>query len=538
MSHRQADDTLTFASTSGTEITYSKLKAWDATGRELPARMHLAANGLSLLIEDQDARYPLTIDPTLTQQAYVKASNTGTGDQFGTFIALDGQTLAVGAANEDSNATGVDGDQANDDALNAGAVYVFTRSGTVWSQQAYLKASNTGVNDLFGNSVAISGDTLVVGAFHEASNATGVDGDQSNDDTGASGAAYVFIRSGSTWSQQAYLKASNTGNFDEFGKSVTISGDTLVVGAPGERSNATGVNGDQANNSAHSSGAAYVFTRSGATWSQQAYLKASNTGNFDLLGFSLDISGDTVVVGAHAEKSNATGVGGDETDNSLTNAGAAYVFTRSDSTWSQQAYLKASNTGDGDEFGKSIAVDGETLVVGAHREDSNATGVGGDEANDSAGDSGAAYVFTRSGSTWSQQAYLKASNTDSLDEFGSSVAIDGDALVVGALEEASNATGVDGDEANDSAGGAGAAYLFIRSGTDWSQQAYLKASNTASDDKFGYSVAVAGTTVAVGAHFEDSNATGVDGDQANSDAGASGAVYVFDFPRRVMVITQ
>ncbi len=255
------------------------------------------------------------------------------------------------------------------------------------------KASNTGFFDQFGSSVALSGDTLVVGASYEDSNATGVNGDQSDNSASDAGATYVFVRSGGLWSQQAYLKASNTGAGDEFGISVALSGDTLVVGAWGEDSNATGVGGDQGDNSAEYAGAAYVFVRSGGLWSQQAYLKAANTGTGDFFGYSVALSGDTVVVGANGEDSNATGVGGEQGDNSAPNAGAAYVFVRSGGLWSQQAYLKASNTGAGDLFGWSVAVSGDTLVVGAYGEDSNGTGVGGEQGNNLASDAGAAYIF-------------------------------------------------------------------------------------------------------------------------------------------------
>src|SRR5690606_29875211 len=144
---------------------------------------------------------------------------------------------------------------------SSGAAYAFVRNGTEWTQQAYLKASNTGANDYFGYSVSISGDTIVVGAIYEDSNATGVNGNQNNNGASGSGAAYVFVRDGTTWTQQAYLKASNTGADDYFGYSVSISGDTIVVGAVQEASNATGVNGDQNNNGASGSGAAYVFVR-------------------------------------------------------------------------------------------------------------------------------------------------------------------------------------------------------------------------------------------------------------------------------------
>ena len=188
----------------------------------------------------------------------------------------------------------------------------------------------------------------------EDSAADGVNGNQSDNSAEESGAAYVFVRSGNTWSQQAYLKASNSEADDRFGETVTISGNTIVVGAPREDSDADGVNGDQDDNSAEDSGAAYVFVRSGITWSQQAYLKASNSegGEFsgDLFGISVAISGDTIVVGARREDSDADGVNGDQDDNSAQGSGAAYVFVRSGSTWSQQAYLKASNSDRSDDL--------------------------------------------------------------------------------------------------------------------------------------------------------------------------------------------
>ncbi|MCA3156455.1 MAG: FG-GAP repeat protein, partial [Burkholderiales bacterium] len=158
----------------------------------------------------------------------------------------------------------------------------------------YVKASNTGSSDVFGYSVALSadGNTLAVGAYGEASNATGVNGDDTDNSASASGAVYVFARTGSTWAQQAYVKASNTGASDQFGRSLALSadGNTLAVGASREDSNATGVNGDDTNNSASGSGAVYVFTRSGASWTQQAYVKASNTGASDFFGYSVALS--------------------------------------------------------------------------------------------------------------------------------------------------------------------------------------------------------------------------------------------------------
>ncbi|MEE9344950.1 MAG: FG-GAP repeat protein [Methylococcales bacterium] len=511
-------------------ITYNKLKVWDITGRQLPAQMQLVGQQLNLIIDDSAARYPLIIDPSLQQQAYLKASNTDAGDSFGFSVAIAGDTVVIGADGEASNATGIDGDQSDNSAIDAGAAYVFTRTGNNWSQQAYLKASNTEEFDGFGFSVAIAGDTVVIGADGEASNATGIDGDQSDNSAIDAGAAYVFTRSGNSWSQQAYLKASNTDADDSFGFSVAIADDTVVVGTDGEASNATGVDGDQSNNSADSAGAAYVFTRSGSSWNQQAYLKASNTDAEDLFGNSVAITGDTVVIGADGEASNATGIDGDQSDNSTVNAGAAYVFTRTGNSWNQQAYLKASNTGKNDSFGFPVAIAANTVVVGAGSEASIASGVNGDQSDNSAVNAGAAYVFSRSDNNWSQQAYLKASNTDAQDIFGDSIAITGDTVVVGANGEDSNATGVDGDQSDNSADSAGAAYVFTRSGSSWNQQAYLKASNTIAGDFFGDSVAITGNTVVVGADGENGNATatGVNGNQRDNSAVGAGAAYVFN----------
>ncbi len=513
--------------TGAVALTYSGLTAFDADGRELAARIERTGDLLHLCVEEDGARYPLTVDP-IAQQAYLKASNPGSFDEFGRVIAVSDDTVVVGAELEFSNATGVNGDQANNSLQNAGAAYVFVRTGGTWSQQAYLKASNTGALDQFGRAVAISGDTIVVGAWLEDSSAVGVNGSQADNSALSSGAAYVFVRNGTTWSQQAYLKASNTGANDWFGISVAIAGDGIVVGAYKEASNATGVNGNQLSNSLSGSGAAYVFVRSGTTWTQQAYLKASTSDVDDFFGQSVAISGDTIAVGGTGEDSNATGVNGDENDDSLNRVGAAWVFARSGTTWTQQAYLKPSAVQSNfEDFGQSVSVSGDTVVVGAPNEDSNATGVDGDDDNNGAVNSGAAYVYVRNGATWSQQAYLKASNTGDGDAFGNAVAVSGNAIVVGAWTEDGGATGVNG-ASDDAAGDAGAAYVFVRNGTTWSQQAYLKASNTGSLDNFGIGVAISGDVVASSAYSEDSNATGVNGNGANNDIPGSGAAYAFD----------
>lgn len=282
----------------------------------------------------------------------------------------------------------------------------------------YFKASNTGTNDEFGYSVALSGNgnTLAVGTFREGSKATGIGGDQSDDCAvklpascaASSGAVYVYTRSGNTWKQQAYVKASNTGANDMFGYSIALSmdGNTLAVGALLEASSSTGI-GSTPDELAPYAGAVYVYTRSGIIWTPQAYVKASNTEAGDLFGYSVALSadGNTLVVGAALEDSAAIGIGGNQTDDCTTilmncakDSGAVYTYIRSGVTWTPQAYVKASNTGAGDAFGSSVALstDGNTLAVNASSEDSAATGVNNTtpgQSDNSADSAGAVYLY-------------------------------------------------------------------------------------------------------------------------------------------------
>ncbi|WP_291019808.1 FG-GAP repeat protein [Hydrogenophaga sp.] len=421
---------------------------------------------------------------------------------------------------------------------NRDAVHVFARHGGAWVQQALVTGANTEAGDGFGSfAVALSGngDVLAVGAKGEDSEANGVNSiDPADNSLHESGAVYVFRRQGTSWAQEAYVKASNSGADDGFGHSLALSanGTTLAVGAIGEDSNAMGIGGSQADNSATDSGAVYVFSHDGSAWAQQAYVKASNTGAGDVFGRSVALAADgsTLVVGADREDSNVTGTaGGNQVDNSATDSGAAYVFTRSSGTWSQQAYLKASNTAAGDAFGGVVALsaDGNTLAASAYAEQIL---------------TGAVYVFTRSGSDWTQQASLKASNPLS-NRFGAGMALspDGLTLAVGAPFERSGAIGINGNQADSSAPDSGAVYVFVRSGGNWAQRAYVKAPNTDADDRFGggqgldfYGVgglALGGEgkalTLAVGSIQEDSNATGINGNQADNSLSNSGAVYLY-----------
>jgi len=418
-----------------------------------------------------------------TQQAYIKASNPGLSYRFGHMVSLsqDGNTLAVSAHFEASAAKGINANQNDKSIPQAGAVYVFTRTGTTWAQQAYIKASNTGEagvgnqpskGDQFGFSIAISadGNTLAAGAISEDSGAKGVNGDQNDNSQASSGAVYVFTRSGATWTQQAYIKASNTDVNDLFGYSVGLSadGNTLAASAYDEDSSAREINGVMDRNR-RGSGAIYVFTRTGTNWAQTAYLKASNAENGDSLGYEIAISqdGNTIVGGAADEDCFAAGINPPGCDNDYktdTSTGAVYVFVRSDGKWTQQAFIKSSHPNKEDWFGSrlNLSGDGNTLAVGAQLENGGSKGINGNQADLSAEDSGALYLFTRTGTTWTQKAYIKASNAEAYDEFGSAMALskDGKIIAIGARGEASAAKGVNGDMNDNSAMGAGALYIF------------------------------------------------------------------------------
>ncbi|MBA3462324.1 MAG: integrin [Deltaproteobacteria bacterium] len=484
---------------------------------------------------DIDAPPDAAVPPlsAMMQRNYIKASNTGTNDNFGSTIVLsaDGTTLVIAAPYE-ASASG----QADDSASAAGAVYVFTRTGTSWTQQAYLKASNPAANDRFGTALALSADgsMLAVSASGEDSAAVGINGNQANEAALGSGAVYVYTRAGTAWTQQAYIKASNTEANDEFGVSIALSSDgsTLAVGANGEDSQGFG---NQTDNTMAQAGAAYVFVRTGTTWNQQAYLKASNPGAGDRFGGAVALSGDgaTLAVGAYFESSGSVGVNGAQNE-AIVVSGAVYVLTRVGTTWSHQAFVKASNTGSGDLFGSTVALstDGTTLAVGASGEESAAPGINGNQADNTAPQAGAVYTFTRTGTTWSQQAYIKASNPGANDLFsrsGLSLSGNGSILVVGAFWEDGADVGINGNDADNSASEAGAAYVYMRSGTTWSQSYYVKASNAALTDRFSIGIGISGdgATLAIGAPLEDSSAVGLEGNQADNATQESGAVYVF-----------
>lgn len=423
-------------------------------------------------------------------------------------------------------------------------------------QFAYLKASTPQAGAAFGNRVSLSADgtTLAVGAS-------------------VTNTVFVFRRSGNTWAQEASLTAANASAGDFFGYALALSddGDTLAIGAHLEdslgaaadtgavhvfvRSGATWSEeavlrasdaspGDSfgasvalssggarlvvgATGAANEAGAVYSFQRAGSSWLEDAKLTASNAQPGDLFGFSVALSGNgaTLAVGALGEDSRATGVNGAQTDETAPQSGAVYLFRGA----TQTAYLKASNTGAADVFGISLSLsrDGKLLAVGAYGEDSSVTGINGVEVGNFSSQSGAVYVFREAGA-WAQEAFVKPSNTQLGANFGYSVALSGDGLAfaVGAWSENSGSTGIDGHQLNGSAPRSGAVYVFRRLGGAWAQDAYVKASNTEAGDLFGHSVALDSdaSTLACAAIGEDSSAQG---SQLDNSASESGAVYVF-----------
>jgi hypothetical protein len=370
---------------------------------------------------------------TWTQQAYVKASNTGKadegntpgdGDQFGFSLTLsgDGNTMAVGAITEDSAAQGINGNDKDDTAVSAGAVYVFARTGTTWRQQAYVKPATNEAGDLFGFSVGLSydGNTLGAAAFNESSSGRGINPPHDNK-FGQSGALFIFTRQNGNWSQQAFIKGSKSEPSDGFGFSLSMSedGNTVAVGAGDEACLTPGMDPPGCADDAPPGrganiwvGAAYVFVRSGATWSEQSFVKAPNARPYNSFGVRLALSGDgnSLAVTSYLDDNAGRGVrppqlqqfliqeifnGWREHKNEAEESGSAYLFTRTAGKWTPGAYIKGDNTDAGDEFGSAVAIsgDGHTMVVGAHQEDSAARTVNGNQADNSASDSGAAYVF-------------------------------------------------------------------------------------------------------------------------------------------------
>jgi hypothetical protein len=366
-------------------------------------------------------------------------------DRFATSVSLSGDTALIGVPNDD------------DGSDDSGSAHVFVRSGSSWSRQAKIHAGDAARADLFGWAVAISGDLAVIGA--PRTDEPGID----------AGSAYAFVRTGTTWTEEAELIPIQGGNASHFGEAVDLSGTTLVVGA------------SQDGSVFPIYGAAYVYERTGTGWVQQGKLNAiAFGGHTQLFGNSVSVSGDTVVVGCIQH-----GLDYDDLP------GAAFVFVRSGTRWTPQARLMASDAADGDQFGRSVRVEGDTVVVGANAD------------CDGADRTGSAYVFTRTGTSWSQTAKLTASDPTMGAQFGFAIDLEGDNLLI---------TAKGGSAATPSLG---AAYLFRRSGMSWSESVHFAAHDAHWGMEFGFTGSLDGNRALIGAYHA-------------SDAGVwSGSAYVF-----------
>ncbi|MCX5690347.1 MAG: hypothetical protein NTV94_11290, partial [Planctomycetota bacterium] len=363
------------------------------------------------------------------------ATNPVSGDRMGKSVCISGDTAIVGVP---TRQVGLNASQ--------GSALIFVRSGSGWIQQAELTATGGAANDSFGSSVSISGDTAIVGAFR--------------DDVGANvdqGSAFVFTRTGTTWTQQAQLNATGGAAGDFLGISVAISGNSALVGASQD---AVGAVVGQ--------GTATVFTRSGTVWTQQAQLTATGGAANDHFGFCVGLSGDLAVVGAP-----------DDDQGTNIDQGGAYAFARTGTTWAQQALLLPAGSGPSDRCGSNVAIDADTVAV-ASFEDDIGTNI----------DQGSVAVFVRPASTWTQQAQLIATNGLASDFFGSSVAVSGNTIIVGAEQD---------DVGTPSLADQGSAYIFTRTGGLWTQREQLVATAGEAGDGFGNSVSMSGSTIVVGA---------------------------------------
>jgi len=494
---------------------YGKLKVWDSQGRELGSHLEATEAGADIVIAAAGAVYPLMVDPLITSlEAVLTPEFTGDGapqDRLSQSMALVGDTALLGMSADDT-AGGIDAgsvyvftrtaglwtlqtrltaaDGAAGDlfgfsvaisgtsalvgayldnqpgVLKAGSAYVFTRSGSVWSQEQKLVAADGSASDFFGFSVGISGDTSVIGAIQDEPVGSPANAQH--------GSAYIFTRSGGVWSLQQKLVAADAQIGANYGYHVALEADTALIGSP-----AADVS------SVTDSGAAYVHVRSGTTWTQQRKLTpvpSTDASAGDRFGQAVALSGETALMGAFSD--DHVGV---------TNGGSAYVFLRSGTTWSQQAKLVASDTATDNRLGSAVALDGDIAVLGAPDPILLAPGPG------------SAYVFTRSGSSWAQQAKLQAADGDIGQRYGTAVAISGGTLLSGAPYQRSGA----GEEA-------GSAYVYVLSTGSWSLQQKLSAGDGASRDVFGLSVAASGSSVLAGAPYDDT-ASGID----------SGSAYVF-----------
>jgi hypothetical protein len=424
-------------------LRYDHLMAWDSLGRALPSRMEVQGEEMALVVDDAAAVYPVTIDPLFTEVKKLTASDGATFDNFGVSVALSGDTVVVGAYGKNTS---------------TGAAYIYERNqggAGNWGEVKILTASDAAVNDNFGVSVWISGDTVVAGAQIKNS---------------STGAAYIFERNqggANNWGEVKKLTASDPAANDQFGVAVTVEADTIVIGAHTKIS---------------STGAAYIYSRNqggAGNWGEVKKLTASDPAPESQFGCAVAINADTLVIGSAGK---------------FFGTGAAYIFERNQGgagNWGQIKKLTASDANFNSRFGTAVAISADTVVAGADLKN-NITG--------------AAYLYERNrggAENWGEVKILTASDAAMNSSFGRAVGISGDTVVVGAHTMAS---------------ATGAAYLYDRNqggAENWGEIQKLAASDAGIDNSFGISTAILGNRVLVGAYGQNSFA---------------GATYIFDMP--------
>lgn len=412
---------------SGQRLYYSDLFARDAQGRELTAQLQLHAQTIRLEVDAAGARYPVEVDPLMWTQQPLPTSDGATGDVTGFSLAISGSTAVVAAPGKTIGTN-----------FQEGQVYIFTRTGDTWTEQQKILSPAPQYNGVFGYVVALSGDTLAI-----------TSPTQTVGESTQQGELFVYTRTNNVWTEQQRLTASDGGPGQQFGQLMALSGDTIVVGSPLKTVGTSSLQGQ-----------VYVFTRTGTTWAESQILTASDAAANDFFGFSVGVSGDTLVIGA--SQKNAV-------------QGQVYVFTRTNNVWSEQQIITAADGKSGDNLGSRVAISGDTLVAAAP----GAT-VGENAVQ------GKVYVFTRVGTTWTEQQQIAASDGQPNEGFGSALAISGNNLVVGHYQK------VVGTNAQQ-----GQAYLFSRTGTTWTEQQILTPVDGAAGEYFGYAVAIDGSTALV-----------------------------------------
>lgn len=398
-------------------LRYSGLDVRDARGRRLDAWLEARAGGLDFVVQDAAAAYPIVIDPYVSRAIQSLSAS-------GWAVDVSGTTAVVGSTYDDL--PGVS---------HAGTAIVYVPSGSgTYVEQAVLSAADPTPNSFFGIAVAISANTIAVGCTHGWDNS-------GNPDVGS---VYVFVRSGTTWTQQAKLFETTGGPLKSYGYSLSLSGDTLAVGARWDD-----------HDGLTNAGAVYVYTRTGTTWTLEQELTASDADNYDTFGFSVSLSGESLAVGSYLK---------DRAPNP--DAGGVYVYTRAAGTWTEQAALEGAGATLSEQVGYAVALEGDLLVAGA-------------PGLDGAGvtDRGGARVFTRAGTAWTEVATLFAADSLAGDQLGDSLALESGTLVMGASQADIGAL-VD----------AGAFYVFTGSGATWTERTKGQPTTPAAGALFGYAL--------------------------------------------------